>query len=60
MARAKRSGSEARRRDARTALQQLAGWQAYQKSAGTKEDVGKQIEEVTAALAKLDQSAAAR
>ncbi len=58
---ARRSPSPARWNDARAALQQaLDGWQAYQKGAGSKEDHRKEIDAVTAALAKLDESAGAR
>ena len=52
-----RAPSPALWRDARAALQQaLEGWQAYQKGAGAKEDHRKEIDAVTAALARVDQS----
>jgi tetratricopeptide (TPR) repeat protein len=52
---ARRAGSAALRSEARTTLQQaLDGWQAYQKGAGSKEDLRKEIDAVSSALAKLD------
>jgi non-specific serine/threonine protein kinase/serine/threonine-protein kinase len=51
---ARRTGSAEQRAEARTLLQQaLEGWQAYQKGAGAKEDLKKEIDVVSAALAKL-------
>ena len=63
---ARRSGqahgrSPAQSKEARATLQQaLDGWQAYQKGAGAKEDLRKEIDAMTVALAKLDPSAGAR
>jgi serine/threonine protein kinase len=51
---ARRTGAAALATEARTTLQQaLDGWQAYQKGAGAKEDLRKEIDAVTAALAKI-------
>jgi tetratricopeptide (TPR) repeat protein len=52
---ARRTGSAEQRKEARTTLQQaLDGWKAYQKVAGEKEDVRKEIDAVSAALARVD------
>ncbi len=57
---ARRTGSAEQRKEARTTLQQaLDGWQAYQKGAGSKEDLKKEIDAVAGALARVDQSAGA-
>jgi non-specific serine/threonine protein kinase/serine/threonine-protein kinase len=54
---ARRTGNAALWREARTSLQQaLDGWQAYQKGAGAKEDLRKEIESVTTAIALIDRS----
>ena len=54
---ARRTGSADLRKEARATLQQaLDGWLAYQKGAGAKEDLRKEIDAVTAALARVDQS----
>jgi non-specific serine/threonine protein kinase/serine/threonine-protein kinase len=57
---ARRTGNAVLMKEARTALQQaLDGWQAYQKDgAGSKEDLHKEIDAVTAALAQIDRSSA--
>ena len=58
---ARRTGAAALWRESRTTLQQaLDGWQAYQKGAGSKEDLKKEIDAVTAALARVDQSMGTR
>jgi non-specific serine/threonine protein kinase/serine/threonine-protein kinase len=50
---ARRTGSAAVWREARATLQQaLDGWHAYKQGAGSKEDLGKEIEAVSAALAQ--------
>lgn len=54
---ATRTGSAEQRKEARTTLQQaLDGWQAYQNGAGSKEDLRKEIDAVSAALAQVDRS----
>jgi tetratricopeptide (TPR) repeat protein len=54
---ARRTGAVALAKEAHTTLQQaLDGWQAYQKGAGSKEDLRKEIDAVTAALAQVDRS----
>jgi tetratricopeptide (TPR) repeat protein len=57
---ARRTGNAVLMKEARNALQQaLDGWQAYQKDgAGSKEDLHKEIDAVTAALAQIDRSSA--
>ena len=51
---ARRTGAAALAKEARTTLQQaLDGWQAYQKGAGAKEDLRKEIDAVAADLAKV-------
>ena len=51
---ARRTGSAEQRKEARTLLQQaLDGWQSYQKGAGAKEDLKKEIDAVVSALAQV-------
>jgi non-specific serine/threonine protein kinase/serine/threonine-protein kinase len=51
---ARRTGDATLRRDARVTVQRaLDGWQAYQKGAGAKEDLRKEIDALAAALATL-------
>ena len=52
---ARRTGSADLRKEARATLQKaLDGWQAYQKGAGSKEDLREQIDDVTTALSQVD------
>lgn len=54
---ARRTGSEAVWRDARATLRQaLEGWRAYQRGAGSKENLSKEIDAVSAALAQVERS----
>jgi tetratricopeptide (TPR) repeat protein len=58
---ARRSGAAVQWKEARTTLQQaLDGWQAYQKGAGSKEDLRKEIDAVVSAIAQVDRSIGTR
>jgi tetratricopeptide (TPR) repeat protein len=53
-AQARRTGSAEQRKEARDTLQQaLEGWQTYQTGAAAKEDLKKEIDAVSAALARM-------